>query len=150
MADVFTKKKRSDVMRKIGSKNTVIEKEVCSYLQKSGFRFRKHRKDIPGRPDLWLSKHKAAIFVNGCYWHRHQGCKDTSNPSDPEGSWQKKFSDNVARDERNLAELSHQGIRVLVVWGCGVRTKKARSLNLKKIPKWLISKSKYREIPPPK
>ena len=150
MTDVFTKQKRSDVMSKIRGKDTKPEKIVRSYLHRSGFRFRLHKKGVAGRPDLWLRKYNAAIFVNGCYWHRHRGCKDTSNPDDTSGTWQKKFADNIARDERNLAALRHQGIRVLVIWGCELKNEKVRNRSLPKIPKWLKSKSKYREIPPPR
>jgi len=150
MTDVFTKRKRSEVMGRIRGKDTEIELIVRRCLHKAGFRFRLHKKGIPGRPDLWLPKYNAAVFVNGCYWHRHRGCAKSTNPDQNSSKWQKKFADNVARDERNLTALNQQGIRVLVVWGCALENKKIRSRTLVKIPKWLKSKNRYREIPPPR
>jgi DNA mismatch endonuclease (patch repair protein) len=80
MTDVFTEQKRSDVMSKIRGKDTKPEMIVRSYLHRLGFRFRLHRKGAPGRHDLWLPKYNAAIFVNGCYWHRHEKCKYAYTP----------------------------------------------------------------------
>ena len=134
-------------MRGIKQKNTLPEKVVRSYLHVAGFRFRLHKKGIPGTPDLWLNKYNAAIFVNGCYWLRHQGCKYASTPAENTGAWEKKFALNVARDELNLADLARQGIRVLVIWDCALKTIESRSHALPKIVNWLKSKSRYREIP---
>lgn len=148
MTDVFTKPKRSDVMSKIRGKDTKPERLVRSYLHCSGFRFRLHKKGVPGRPDLWLPKYNAAVFVNGCYWHRHRGCKLNTSPGTNVSKWQQKFEENVARDERNLKALSDLGIRVLVVWECQLKTKEKAEKTLPRIAKWLMTKSRYREIPP--
>jgi len=150
MTDVFTKQKRSDVMSKIRGKDTKPEKIVRSYLHRCGFRFRLHKKGVPGRPDLWLPQYNAAIFVNGCYWHQHRGCKYAYTPKQNRDFWEKKFASNVVRDEENLTALRTDGIRVLVVWECELNTVHVRARTLPKITKWLITQSWYREIPPPK
>ena len=150
MTDVFTKQKRSDVMSKIRGKDTKPEKIVRSYLHRCGFRFRLHKKGVPGRPDLWLPKYNAAIFVNGCYWHRHRDCKYTYMPKQNREFWANKFAANVVRDEENLAALRFDKIRLLVVWECELNNVRVSSRTLPKIAKWLSTKSWYREIPPPK
>ena len=149
MTDIFDKRKRSKVMSKIRGKDTKPEMFVRNFLHRAGFRFRLHKKTIPGRPDLWLRKYNAAIFVNGCYWHRHRNCQKTTTPDDNASFWKKKFADNVARDERNLEALNHQGIRVLIVWECELKNIMARSRSLPRIVKWLESENQYQEIPVP-
>jgi len=148
MADVFTKQKRSAVMSKIRGKDTKPEMIVRSYLHRSGFRFRLHKKGVPGRPDLWLPKYDASIFVNGCYWHRHRGCKYTYLPKQNREFWEKKFASNVVRDEENMANLKQKGVRVLVVWECQLNTQANCERTLPKISGWLTTKSRFREIPP--
>lgn len=150
MTDVFSKEKRSEVMGLIRDKDTKIEDLVRKYLHRQGFRYRKNKKGIPGTPDAWLRKYNAAIFVHGCYWHRHKGCKLNTTPGTNAAKWQKKFDDNVARDERHMKALSDLGIRVLVVWECQLKTKKMAERTLPKIAKWLTTKSQYREIPSPR
>ena len=149
MTDVFTRKKRSDVMSRIRGKDTKPELLVRRYLHGLGFRFRLHKKGVPGRPDLWLARHNTAIFVNGCYWHRHQGCKLCTTPGTDTAKWQEKFDQNVARDERNLKALNNLGIRVLIVWECQLKTEKMAKQTLPKIARWLTSKSRYSETPTP-
>lgn len=148
MTDVFTKQKRSDVMSKIRGKDTKPEKLVRSYLHRSGFRFRLHKKGVPGRPDLWLPKYNAAIFVNGCYWHRHRGCKYTTTPKQNRDFWQEKFRSNVVRDEENHARLRRLGVHVLVVWECELNSVSKCQKTLPMISNWIASESKYRQIPP--
>jgi len=149
MTDIVDKKTRSRWMAGIRGKDTKPEIRVRSYLHRAGFRFRLHKKGIPGRPDIWLAKHNAAIFVNGCYWHRHRGCRKSTSPKDNKAKWRDKFAATVVRDERNLALLAKHGIRVLVIWECELDAEKRLSKSLPKIAKWLRSKSRYREIPPP-
>ena len=148
MTDVFTPEKRSEVMSLIRGKDTKPEKLVRSYLHRSGFRFRLHKRGLPGTPDLWLPKYNAAVFVNGCYWHRHRGCKYAYTPKRNRDFWLAKLTANAARDEENQAALLRSGVRVLIVWECQLNTLKGCERTLPKIEKWLMSKSKYREIPP--
>ena len=137
MVDIFTKTQRSNIMRGIKQKDTQPEKIVRSYLHSKGYRFRIHKKGIPGTPDIWLSKYNSAIFVHGCYWHRHLGCRYASTPDDNMSKWQKKFASNVARDLRNRAALANRSIRVLIVWECALKTVDARNLSLPLVERWL-------------
>ena len=118
--DRFTLKKRSWNMSRIKSKDTTPEHIARSFLHRNGFRFRLHVKDFPGKPDIVLPKYKTVIEVRGCYWHRHEGCKDATTPSINTEFWQKKFADNVARDKRTEQELKALGWNVIVVWECEV------------------------------
>ena len=147
MTDVFTKEKRSKVMGRIRAKNTKPELSVRRYLHGLGFRFRLHKKGMPGRPDLWLPKYNAAIFVNGCYWHQHQGCRYAYTPKQNKQFWQEKFESNIARDLENLATLERHGIRVLVVWECQLKSKANCVKTLPKISNWLLSDRHSLEIP---
>lgn len=116
--DRLTSAQRSKLMRRVKGKNTRPEKAVRSVLHRLGFRFRLHRKDLPGRPDIVLPKYRAVVFVHGCYWHRHGGCRRTTTPSARRAFWEEKFSANVERDRRNREALIGAGWRVLVVWEC--------------------------------
>ena len=122
--DRLTPEKRSWNMSRIKSKDTTPERIVRSFLHRNGFRFRLHTKDLPGKPDIVLPKYKTIIEVRGCYWHRHAGCKIATNPSTNSDFWQKKFSENIARDNRTEQELKALGWNVIVVWECEVENKK--------------------------
>jgi DNA mismatch endonuclease (patch repair protein) len=119
--DIVSPEMRSGMMSGIKGKDTAPELKVRSFLHKSGFRFRLHRKDLPGKPDVVLPKYNACIFVHGCFWHRHKGCKLASEPKSREEFWNRKFSENVARDQRNIKALEGAGWRVAVLWECGLR-----------------------------
>ncbi len=119
--DVFTRQQRSEIMRRVKSRDTRPEKKVRSLLHSLGFRFRLHRKDLPGHPDIVLPKHSAAIFVHGCFWHRHPGCPRATTPGTRKDYWSSKFQRNIARDARNQDDLRSIGWRVLVVWECELR-----------------------------
>lgn len=147
MTDVFTGQKRSEVMSRIRSKDTKPELLVRRYLHGLGFRFRLHKKGIPGRPDLWLPKYNAAIFVNGCYWHQHQGCKFAYTPKQNRQFWKAKFESNIARDMENLAILERRGIRVLVLWECQLKSKANCEKTLPEVANWLRSDRNSHEIP---
>lgn len=108
-------------MSAIKDRDTKPEVMVRKLLHALGYRFRLQRKDLPGRPDIVLPKYKTAIFVNGCFWHRHKGCKLASTPSSNSAFWQKKFAANVERDVRNYAALQEMGWNVLVIWECEVK-----------------------------
>ena len=108
-------------MRRVRSENTSTEKKVRSLLHSLGFRFRLHRKDLPGKPDIVLPKHAAAVFVHGCFWHRHEECRRASTPADHPDYWLPKFKRTVARDQKNQNELRRRGWNVIVVWECELR-----------------------------
>ena len=127
MADHLDGKTRSDLMSRIGSTNTEPELIVRRILWRNGIRYRLHRRDLPGRPDVTITKLKTVIFVHGCYWHRHPGCKRASTPNTNMEFWTKKFEDNVARDVSVQDQLQELGWNVLIVWSCETRTQKGRS-----------------------
>ena len=108
-------------MAGITGKDTKPEIAVRRALHALGFRFRLHRKDLPGSPDIVLPKYKVAILVHGCFWHRHRRCRYATTPAANKPFWEGKFADNVARDRRQLKSLRGLGWTVLVVWECQVR-----------------------------
>lgn len=108
-------------MSRIKGRNTGPELRLRSLLHRAGFRFRLHAKELPGRPDLVLPKYRTAIFVHGCFWHRHSGCRNTTMPSTRREFWQKKFDSNVSRDAHNRTELEATGWTVLTVWECELK-----------------------------
>ena len=116
--DKITRQKRSWNMSRIRNKNTKPEIIVRKILHSMGYRFRLFRKDLPGRPDIVLPKYRTVIFVHGCYWHRHQGCKYAYTPKSNVEFWLKKFTDNTERDHNNHTELSRLGWQVGVIWEC--------------------------------
>ncbi len=118
--DTLTKEKRSWNMNRIRSKDTAPELTVRSLLHRNGFRFRLHVKDLPGKPDIVLPKYKTVIEVRGCFWHRHPGCKIATTPSTNTEFWQKKFTQNVARDKENEEKLKQLGWNVIVIWQCEI------------------------------
>ncbi|MCY0148828.1 DNA mismatch endonuclease Vsr [Hoeflea sp. G2-23] len=119
MADVFTKAKRSDIMSRIAGKNTKPELSVRSALHCAGYRFRLHRKDLPGKPDLILPKHRVAVFVHGCFWHGHC-CKRGKRPTTNEAFWTEKLDRNLKRDETNVEALEKLGWTVWIIWECEI------------------------------
>ncbi len=131
MADVMTPEQRSRAMAQVRSKNTKPEMRVRSLLHRSGFRFRLHRRDLPGTPDIVLPKHRAAIFVHGCFWHAHPGCPRATMPSTRVEFWTEKLARNVARDARKERDLIAAGWRVLVVWECETRDDAALEARLR-------------------
>lgn len=119
--DVHTPEQRSRNMAAIRSKNTKPETKVRSLLHAAGYRFRLHRKDLPGSPDLVLPKYHTAIFVHGCYWHRHPGCRYASEPKSNTEFWQTKFAANVQRDQAAQQAPRDLGWKVVIVWECETR-----------------------------
>lgn len=119
--DKVSPQERSKVMAQVKGKNTVPERRVRSLLHKNGFRFRLHRKDLPGAPDIVLPKKKTVVFVHGCFWHRHPGCKRASTPTSNVDYWNNKFARNLARDADNQARLTSLGWQVIIVWECELR-----------------------------
>ncbi len=123
--DIWNKKKRSDVM----SKNTKPEIIVRRALHKAGFRFRLHKKDLPGKPDIVLLKYKAAIFINGCFWHLHKKCREGRIPSTNSAFWRTKLEKNVLRDKSARTTLRKNGWRVYTLWECEIEKKPEKSLS---------------------
>lgn len=121
MTDRISEARRSWNMSRIRGKDTKPEIAVRSMLHRLGYRFRLHRNDLPGRPDIVLPSRKTVILVHGCYWHRHPGCRYAYSPKSRIDFWEKKFSENIARDRRNMDELQSIGWRALVVWECELR-----------------------------
>lgn len=116
--DIWSKEKRSEVMSRIRSKNTRPERVVRSLLFRMGYRFRLHRKDLPGSPDIVLAKYQAVIFVHGCFWHVHTGCKSSTIPKTDRIKWETKLIGNAERDKKRIRELRQLGWKVLVIWEC--------------------------------
>lgn len=116
--DILTPEQRSRHMAGIKNKDTKPEKTVRSLLHAMGFRFRLHRKDLPGRPDIVLPKHKTVIFVHGCFWHAHKNCRKATVPSSNTDFWRDKLAANKVRDQANIAKLQEMGWQVVVVWEC--------------------------------
>jgi DNA mismatch endonuclease (patch repair protein) len=116
--DRISKEHRSWNMSRIQSRDTKPEKTVRSILHGLGYRFRLHRKDLPGKPDIVLARYNSVIFVHGCFWHRHKDCKNASIPKTKKTFWEEKFKANIERDIKVKNELKSNGWRVLVVWEC--------------------------------
>ncbi|MCP5102054.1 MAG: DNA mismatch endonuclease Vsr [bacterium] len=116
--DVFSKEKRSRIMARVRGKNTRPELKVRSLLHRLGYRFRLHRSDLPGNPDIVLPKHKKAVFVHGCFWHGHSGCPRARRPSTNKKFWNEKLDKNIARDKKTISELTMLGWDSLVIWSC--------------------------------
>ena len=119
--DRISQKHRSWNMSRILGKHTRPEVAVRSLLHRHGYRFRLHRRDLPGKPDIVLAKYQTAVFVQGCFWHRHTGCEFAYTPKSNIAFWRTKFRENVARDKRNHARLRALGWQVLCVWECETR-----------------------------
>lgn len=120
MVDIWSRKKRSDVMSRIRSKNTEPEMRLRSALHKMGFRFKLHDKNLPGRPDLVFPKYYTVIFVNGCFWHMHAACSSWKMPRSNVKYWRNKLSGNVLRDGKKSRSLRKLGWSVLTVWECEI------------------------------
>jgi DNA mismatch endonuclease, patch repair protein len=121
MVDVFTKKKRSEVMSRIKGQDTKLEVKVRSRLFKDGFRFRKNDKRYPGKPDIVLPKYKTAIFINGCFWYGHDGCKFCVVPKTRTEFWVNKIQTNKKNDAKNTKLLKKMGWKVFVCWECQLK-----------------------------
>lgn len=129
MADRISKEHRSWNMSRIRGKDTDIEKMVRSYLFSHGFRFRKNDKRYPGKPDVVLPKHHTMIFVNGCFWHRHEGCKYATTPKTNTDFWMEKFNKNVANDNLHIKQLQEMGWRVITIWECELKDSFEETMN---------------------
>lgn len=127
MSDIMSTAARSRLMASIRGKDTRPEMIVRRYLHAVGLRYRLHDRRLPGRPDLVLKRHKVAIFVNGCFWHRHCGCVLATEPSSNVAFWAAKFEANVSRDARSQAALAKLNWTSLIIWEC--ETKNSENLD---------------------
>lgn len=130
MADIKSPEARSFNMSRIRGKDTKPELIVRKYLFKNGFRYRIHNDKLPGKPDIVLPRYKTVIFVNGCFWHAHEGCKDFVWPRSNEAFWKDKIEINVARDNANYERLRSQGWNVIICWECQLKNKARREPSL--------------------
>ena len=133
MADTLTPEKRSQNMAAIRSADTRPEEVVRKYLFAHGLRYRKNVKYLPGKPDIVLRNYKTVVFVNGCFWHRHPGCKKASVPKTHIDYWIPKLNKNVERDKHSYQLLISQGWNVLVIWECEILSVKQRERSLKQL-----------------
>ena len=121
MTDIVDSRRRSEMMAGIKGRDTKPELVVRRIAHRLGLRFRLHRRDLPGRPDLVFPRRRLAVFVHGCFWHRHDDCRYAYTPKSRVDFWIRKFAENVARDRRNEEALRELGWRVLVIWECITR-----------------------------
>lgn len=140
MADVHTPEQRSYNMSRIRNKNTKPEELVRKYLFSQGFRYRKNDSKLPGKPDVVLPKYKTVIFVNGCFWHGHDGCRYFVWPKNNAEFWRKKITGNIARDKRTYQQLNAMGWRVIVFWECQLKNGSAEEqlLSLQNCIKYIV------------
>ncbi|MBI3606624.1 MAG: DNA mismatch endonuclease Vsr [Nitrospirae bacterium] len=121
MADVFSKKKRSWIMARVHGGDTKPEMLVRRLVHGMGFRYRLHVRTLPGSPDIVLPKHKKVVFVHGCFWHGHRGCRRSQRPTSNRAFWDKKIDGNLVRDRLSRQRLKRSGWATLVVWECKTR-----------------------------
>ena len=144
--DVHDKKTRSYNMSQIKGKNTKPEEIVRKYLFSQGFRFRKNDKRLPGTPDIVLPKYRTVIFVNGCFWHGHEGCKCFVWPQNNADFWRTKINTNIQRNAKNIKELKNLGWNVMVIWECNLRGCKSTEQYLFSLKQYLQSMQNARVI----
>jgi DNA mismatch endonuclease (patch repair protein) len=147
MTDTLSPEQRSQLMAKIHGKDTAIEKKVRSHLHKKGYRFRKHVATLPGSPDIVLPKYKAAIFIHGCFWHGHYGCRKSRLPTARYSFWEEKRRANLERDVRKITELINLGWRIAVVWQCALEQTETLNSTIDTLETWINSEKSQCEIP---
>lgn len=135
-------------MASVGQRNTGPEMRLRRTLHRLGLRYRLHDRKLPGSPDLVFSRFRSVVFVHGCFWHVHDGCKYATKPSSRKQFWKEKFKANRKRDKKNYDALSASGWRVLVVWECAIKSRKDRDFDElgTKVSNWLKSNDEYGEI----
>lgn len=134
-------------MSGIRGQNTKPEMQVRSLLFKAGYRFRLHRKDLPGTPDIVMPGRKVAIFVHGCFWHRHRDCSLARLPKSNAEFWKTKLSGNERRDQIKYTQLANLGWRVLVIWECIIRRQRNIDGLVPAITRWIDSGASFAELP---
>ena len=150
MSDVLTPEQRHKNMSRIRSKDTKPEVWLRHRLFDEGYRYRKNVKNISGHPDIWMKIYNTAIFVHGCFWHRHAGCSYASTPKSRIEFWTEKFQKNVDRDNRVKEELETAGIKMLKVWECTIKqmikSQDIEEKTLREIGEFLLSKDLRKEL----
>ncbi|WP_429547713.1 very short patch repair endonuclease [Pseudomonas frederiksbergensis] len=131
-ADIVTREHRSKIMSMIKGKNTKPEMLVRSVCHELGLRYRLHRKDLPGKPDLVFPKHRLCVFVHGCFWHRHPGCKYAYTPKSRLDFWLPKLAKNVERDLDAQQALIARGWRVVIIWECHTKNREVLRIEIQK------------------
>lgn len=147
MTDIVSPEKRSRMMSGIRDKNTRPEMLVRKAMFAMGLRFRLHRKNLPGNPDIVLTKKKVIIFVHGCFWHQHSGCRFTKKPGSNTDFWEKKLNENMIRDKKVIGELKLLGWRVLTIWECVTRDQAILKVLGRLIAEWIGGKEITGSIP---
>ena len=150
MTDIFDQSHRSKIMASVKGKNTKIERLVRKMLFSKGYRYRLHRKDLFGRPDIVFPKYKVVVFINGCFWHLH-GCKKSKIPETNSEWWFEKLSKNKERDRKNILKLKKLGWRCVTIWECSLKGNQNQlhdKLNevCKQVEQFLSSNQKCKEI----
>lgn len=148
MADVVDAKTRSRMMSGIKGKNTKPELVIRRKLHARGFRFQLHRRNLPGSPDIVLPKYRAAILINGCFWHGHD-CRLFKWPKTRPDFWREKITGNILRDRRKKAELRRLGWRICVLWECEIKAANEEQLTtiVDRIVEWLASDTEVLQLP---
>jgi len=148
--DTLTPDQRHKNMSRIRSRNTKPEVWLRKKLFNRGYRYRNNASNVPGHPDIWMKKYNTAVFVHGCFWHRHKNCKYATTPKTNVEFWNEKFRKNVERDNRVKEELENSGIRALIVWECTVKQMKKNPENeervLNEIEEFLSSDEMRKEL----
>ncbi len=147
MVDTVDQATRSRIMARIRSRDTGPELTLRRALHARGLRYRPHNRKLPGSPDLVFRRFRAACFVHGCFWHRHDSCALTTTPSSRVDYWQAKFQANVSRDKRNVTALLESGWRVAVVWKCAL-CKNSQTATIKSVEDWLRGTAPWFETAP--
>lgn len=150
MADTLTPEERSRNMSKIRSRDTKPEEYIRKLLYSEGYRYRKNYRKIEGCPDIWMSRFNTAVFIHGCYWHRHKNCKYAYVPKSNVQFWKSKFEKNMERDAQVKSLLEEDHIRQLIIWECTVKTmmksKESEKYYLEQINDFLYSEKNYIEL----
>lgn len=146
VADIVTLEKRSQMMSGIRGRDTGPEVRVRRLLHGRGYRFRLHRRDLPGSPDLVLPKHRVVVFVHGCFWHFHAGCRLAKVPGSRSDFWRTKLLGNRARDAVAVDALLADGWRVLVVWECWLRAIRDDEVAAEALSVWMMGEQSFREF----
>ncbi|MDJ0837047.1 MAG: DNA mismatch endonuclease Vsr [Acidobacteriota bacterium] len=149
MTDNLTPKQRSRNMSRVRSKETRLEVRLRSDLHRRGFRFRKNDKRLPGTPDIVLPKYHAVVFIHGCFWHGHPGCKKSALPTTRTEFWRAKIEKNMARDREARTALDRLHWRVAIVWGCGLKNQAISNHTQDRLARWLVSEEPNLTLPEP-
>lgn len=150
MADIKSPEERSKNMSAIKRADTMPEKYIRKLLFSAGYRYRLQTNSVPGHPDLWLRRYNTAVFIHGCFWHRHKGCIYAYTPKSRTVFWENKFEQNKLRDQTVKELLRERHIRCLVIWECTIKKARKKTGNpeqlLSDISDFLISDQEYTEI----